>query len=130
MKAFKLPVSTRTAPRQRFNVHSGFKSAKVLSMTAVDVFNAVEVVIWCGIGLEFLRRGFVTGVISRRLASIAGVTFLLFGLSDVVELQTGAFWRPWWLLVWKGICIALFVWLWISRRSPGRFKSPAEADQN
>lgn len=85
-------------------------------MTAVDIFNTVELVVWSGIGLEFLWRGFVTEVIPRRMAFIAGLAFLLFGVSDAIELQTGAFWRPWWLLVWKGTCIAMFLWLWVNRR--------------
>jgi hypothetical protein len=41
----------------------------------------------------------------NRLAIVASVLFLLFGLSDLVEAQTGAWWRPWWLLMWKGLCI-------------------------
>lgn len=39
---------------------------------------------------------------------VAGGAFLLFGLSDVVEASTGAWWRPWWLLVWKGLCLLVF----------------------
>jgi hypothetical protein len=28
-----------------------------------------------------------------------------FGLSDLVESQTGAWWTPWWLFAWKALCV-------------------------
>jgi hypothetical protein len=31
--------------------------------------------------------------------------FAFFGLSDLVEVTTGAWWRPWWLLAWKAACL-------------------------
>ena len=36
---------------------------------------------------------------------IVGVICFLFGLSDLVEAQTGAWWRPWWLFCWKAVCL-------------------------
>ena len=42
---------------------------------------------------------------------VAAVAFALFGVSDIVETTTGAWWRPWWLLVWKAACVATFLWL-------------------
>ncbi|MFO0893111.1 MAG: hypothetical protein U0790_28735 [Isosphaeraceae bacterium] len=41
----------------------------------------------------------------RRLGWLAATISLAFGLSDLVEARTGAWWRPWWLLVWKGLCV-------------------------
>ena len=78
-------------------------------MSVVDAINAFEVVWWivCGV---------VVFVKSRRAESphrgrglLSAVTLVLFGLSDVVELQTGAWWKPWWLAVWKGLCIAILI---------------------
>ncbi len=37
------------------------------------------------------------------------VTVLFFGGSDLVEAQTGAWWKPWWLLVWKAVCVLLLL---------------------
>ena len=34
----------------------------------------------------------------RLLGLTAGAVSLLFGISDLVEARTGAWWRPWWLL--------------------------------
>ncbi len=45
---------------------------------------------------------------ARRLTPfslIAGSVLILFGLSDLVEARTGAWWRPWWLLLWKAVCL-------------------------
>ena len=73
--------------------------------------NYVEARLWITIAVLFAilstrRRGAV-----RSRCAIAAVAFLLFGLSDVVEAQTGAWWRPWWLLVWKATCVLAFAWL-------------------
>ena len=60
-----------------------------------ETANYIEAALWAVIGLVFLvvsmRRGG-----RRRVTALAAVTFLLFGGSDVVEVQTGAWWRPWW----------------------------------
>ncbi len=36
---------------------------------------------------------------------IAGLVVIMFGLSDLVESRTGAWWRPLWLLLWKAVCL-------------------------
>ena len=81
-------------------------------MPAVSAFfsdsNYFECVFWCAIGMAFciratLRRDHRPSVI------VAGFTFVIFGISDFVEAHTGAWWRPWWLLVWKGLCLLVFL---------------------
>ena len=69
--------------------------------------NYVEAALWSIIGAGFLlhailKRGGATSL-------VAAVAFFLFGISDVIETRTGAWWRPWWLLVMKGGCIAVFL---------------------
>lgn len=65
--------------------------------------NSLEAVIWISIGLFLflvaLKKGAVNG--SKKDAVVLGVLFVAFGISDVCEVFTGAWWRPWWLLVWK-----------------------------
>ena len=58
----------------------------------------IEAGVWIALAAVLL---FARG---RRMFAIA-VVLVLFGLSDVVEAQTGAWWRPWWLLVWKALCV-------------------------
>jgi len=45
---------------------------------------------------------------ARRFTSfgwISGVICVLFGVSDLIEARTGAWWRPWWLCCWKAVCL-------------------------
>ena len=60
------------------------------------VFNFLEAILWltvaAGFALVFYRQ--------RRdsdLMLAAGLLFFAFGISDFVEIQTGAWYRPWWL---------------------------------
>lgn len=66
-------------------------------------FNLLEGLFWLVVAGAFAvgacRRG-------SRLALPAAALFVAFGISDWVEITTGAWWRPWWLLIWKGGCIA------------------------
>jgi hypothetical protein len=67
--------------------------------------NYAEAVLWILVAAVFgvfaiRRRG-----PARRRCAIAVVVFFLFGMSDVVEVQTGAWWRPWWLFIWKTLCV-------------------------
>ncbi len=74
----------------------------------MDVFvvgNYVEAGVWIVIGLICgVLAGLKAGVVRQRLLCSVPV-FSAFGVSDIVEVQTGAWWRPWWLFVWKGSCV-------------------------
>jgi hypothetical protein len=51
---------------------------------------------------------------------ITTLVFFLFGLSDIVEVQTGAWWSPWWLFVWKvscGLSMIILLWLYLRDRA-------------
>lgn len=83
--------------------------------------NYIEAGIWGGFSVGFAGAAIrVTGK-ARSLRLIAALTFLLFGLSDIVEVQTRAWWRPWWLLFWKVLCGIIMVVLlgiyWRDRRN-------------
>ena len=93
---------------------------------AYTVGNAAEAVLWFGIGCGFLvalRRARY-----RRLKWIAGLTFIAFGFSDWVEIQTEAWWRPWWLLVWKAACVGVLLWTLFLYRKQNRASSPANPE--
>ncbi|MDB5344106.1 MAG: hypothetical protein JWP89_2483 [Schlesneria sp.] len=78
-------------------------------MTFVDIINVIELVWWPALGIYVARRTVGTVRPWRQLGVIAAVTLVVFGLSDAVELYTKAWWRPWWLLVWKAACINILV---------------------
>lgn len=73
-------------------------------MSSVDLFNLFEVYLWSIMGIGFLISAAVKPT-NRWSAIAAGITLILFGVSDWIELSTGAWWKPWWLFVWKAICV-------------------------
>jgi hypothetical protein len=60
------------------------------------------------------RRG--EDVAARRRCGVAFIVFVAFGFSDVMEMNTGAWWRPWWLFAWKAACFLAMVWLLVNYR--------------
>ena len=85
-------------------------------LAAVDqtfaLANYIESGLWLSISLVF---AFFTSRVTtaRNDAIAAAIGFAFFGASDIVEAHTGAWWNPWWLLVWKGLCLLLFLILLI-----------------
>jgi hypothetical protein len=79
----------------------------VLADTFFAIANYFEAALWFTIGAAFLLHA----ILKRcgRQSALAATTFILFGFSDVTEAHTGAWWRPWWLLVWKGACLGIFL---------------------
>ena len=74
--------------------------------------NLIEGILWI-----VIAGGFLLALIrpaQRPAKLIAAANFIAFGLSDFVEMHTGAWWRPWWLLVWKGICVIAMLGLLIA----------------
>ncbi|TWT45832.1 hypothetical protein RAS1_22670 [Phycisphaerae bacterium RAS1] len=81
--------------------------------------NRGEAVLWWLIALGLAVAGSTRSPIRARAWLAAGV-FAAFGASDIVETHTGAWWRPWWLLVWKGGCVAAMaglLWDHLRRRT-------------
>lgn len=72
------------------------------------VFNAFEAVLWFAIGGVLLFAATRKAEWRGRLL-LSAIGFIAFGFTDVVETQTGAWWRPWWLFVWKAACVILLV---------------------
>jgi hypothetical protein len=73
-------------------------------------FNLLEAALWSLIALAFAWNAWRTKGTFRRLSIILGAAFALFGLSDVIESRTGAWYHPWWLLAMKGACVVVFAW--------------------
>jgi hypothetical protein len=78
-------------------------------MTVSDQFNVAEIVIWSAFALAFAILTVRTSPEKRTRRAVLAVAFLAFAVSDYVEIQTGAWWTPWWLLLWKAACIGVFV---------------------
>ena len=86
---------------------------------AFRVSNYIEALFWCSVACVVFVR-------SRRLSMPArvdgtwwAIDLIVFGLSDLIEAQTGAWWRPAWLLAWKAACLLGMLVLavrWFARR--------------
>ena len=70
--------------------------------------NYAEAALWCAIGIIFLI-GVIAVPRNRGRCLLLCVIFIAFGASDVVEVQTGAWWQPWWLLGWKAACVVVMI---------------------
>jgi hypothetical protein len=84
------------------------------------VFNLCEGLLWIGIGIGCVVR-LVRVRQNRDVISAGSLLFLAFGISDFVEIHTGGWYKPWWLLLWKASCLAGFVvvyGLFRARRTP------------
>ncbi len=64
------------------------------------VANVVEAALWFAVAAL---------VVVKWRHAPAAIVLVTFGVSDLVETTTGAWWRPWWLLVWKAVCVVLLV---------------------
>ncbi len=91
---------------------------------AFAVFNICEGLLWMGISLGLLV------VLYRKrqnaeLMIVLAVLFAAFGVSDWVEIGTGGWYKPGWMLTWKVInFLGLAVILVLLRR---RERQPSQA---
>jgi uncharacterized membrane protein len=68
--------------------------------------NKIECVLWVIIAFVFLIRSLALNDFRKILCGLCFTAFFMFGISDLVEVQTGAWYKPWWLLAWKIACVA------------------------
>lgn len=78
----------------------------------IATFNYFEAGLWFGIGgvlslAAFIRRKRTPNL---NVIVVASIAFMAFGVSDLIEAQTGAWWNPPALLVLKGSCLLVFFW--------------------
>ena len=71
--------------------------------------NLIEAALWFAVCLFLLFKASGAPDELRRICLLLALSFFVFGLSDLIESQTGAWWRPWWLVVMKGACVVGFV---------------------
>jgi hypothetical protein len=85
--------------------------------------NYIEAAFWIVVGVVLCLCGRKARPPLHKLSFLSSGLLVLFGISDIVEAQTGAWWRPWWLLIWKGICLVGLAWCyWQYRQIRKRFQ--------
>lgn len=76
-------------------------------MDILGKFNLFEAALWFIISIIFflqaLYRKITQGLRNNFL--FLGLVFIIFGISDLIEIKSGAWWDPIWLLALKGCCI-------------------------
>jgi len=77
-------------------------------MEVDQIFNFCEGTLWIIIAviLAFLIRAKKE---CRDILIISSAAFLVFGFSDYIEINSRAWYTPFWLLLMKGACIVTFV---------------------
>ena len=90
--------------------------AKLLEQIYVNG-NYFEALIWFLFAIGFAVHAGKTSGRTRINRLITTLIFLFFGGSDIVEVQTGAWWSPWWLFVWKASCVlSMVILFWVYLR--------------
>ncbi|MBI9016487.1 MAG: hypothetical protein JEZ07_04410 [Phycisphaerae bacterium] len=77
----------------------------ILAYNACQSYNLIEAFIWFGFGgfCMFKLRKTVAALKFNQMMLAIG--FVAFGISDLVEIRTGSWWHPWWMLLWKATCL-------------------------
>jgi len=78
-------------------------------MDASRVYNIIEIFLWPTIGLMFFIISFRKANRYKKLSWFLSIVFICFGISDYFEIYSGVWWRPWWLLAWKVLCVISFI---------------------
>jgi hypothetical protein len=79
-----------------------------------SVFNACEAALWLIFAVVVAVRFRDAPVAARRTARVMALFFVLFSVSDLIEIETGAWWRPPALLVFKGVCLIGLTWCFVA----------------
>ncbi|WP_223788178.1 hypothetical protein [Marinicella meishanensis] len=83
---------------------------------SLALFNQLESLLWFALALILSVQAWRQGRNNRffKVTVVTALAFLLFGVSDLIEAQTGAWWHPVELLLLKVACVltlvACYVW--------------------
>ena len=86
--------------------------SKVASMAFMDLErdgNIIEAGVWFLLSMVLLVHTLRSEKRFRFVLVVLVATLAAFGGSDLVEARTGAWWKPWWLFVWKAACVILLL---------------------
>ncbi len=77
-------------------------------MPPCQMYNYFEIVLWTTIGVVVAIKCSKTSRQVKKLGLAAACAFFVFAVSDYIEIHTGAWWDPWWLLAMKASCVGVF----------------------
>lgn len=94
------------------------------------IFNLWEAGLWFLIAVTLLLRARREHGPRRRTLFGLCAVIIPFGISDLIEARTGAWWEPWWLAVVKvgcGVAIGLGFWRYYAHREKPAKKAHPES---
>jgi len=91
---------------------ASFISGWLTSLDFDQIFNLIEALLWMTISVVFLIRRRKQKNF-RNLSFAASLAFFAFGISDLIEIQTRAWYEPIGLFLFKAACVATFLILLI-----------------
>jgi hypothetical protein len=87
-------------------------------------FNLAEAGLWFVISLVLAARAAFGAGNARFTLSLLAGAFFVFGVSDLIEARTGAWWDPLWLLAMKACCLLTFLFgFWKYRQQKSRTRA-------
>ncbi len=100
----------------------GLSALLVFSNLDFRTFNLIEGINWIVLGLFALSLSNSVPKKHKKLTIFAFMTLIIFGITDFIEIKTGAYWIPSWLLALNILCIAGMIfslaWFAIVRYKP------------
>jgi hypothetical protein len=100
--AWSEPTFARTTPYCAGKI---YHAMPLTQLTVETVFNGCEAVFWLALAVIIAVRFRKSTGGLRRLSWMTTVLLVAFAVSDVIEMKTGAWWRPVGLLILKGVCL-------------------------
>jgi hypothetical protein len=89
-------------------------------------FNLGEAGLWFAFSAVMLIKAWRLQNKLREIFASLCAAFFFFGISDLIEAHTGAWWTPLWLLLWKTVCLAWLLFDFFRYRKATKI-SPAKA---
>ena len=78
-------------------------------MNVERVGNLIEATLWFAVCVVFVFKAIQGCGRLRAVFMLLAAAFFVFGVTDLIESETGAWWRPLWLLALKSSCVTGFV---------------------
>ena len=86
-----------------------------IELRSAEFFNFAEALLWLAFaGALLLCRQKYLPLHGKNRILLVSALFVTFGISDFVEMSTGAWWKPWWLFLWKAINTAALAYMTVA----------------
>jgi hypothetical protein len=92
--------------------------------------NFIEAGVWFLLSVVLFLYALRSEKRVRPTLFILVVTLAVFGGSDLVEARTGAWWKPWWLFVWKAVCVIALLFGFLRHYRERKWKPRINTDEH